>query len=132
MKKAIIASQLALCVSSPALAVDKPGLQEDKAPPPPHKLDDGYRGIEDARVMNVEHAKTMHDGATVTLHGNIIKKLGNDTYRFQDRTGEIDVMIPEAVFQGKQFSPDDLVRFSGSLDKKHKNPQVRVTHFQKQ
>jgi len=121
MKKAIIASLLALCVSSPALADDKPGLQEDKAPPPPHKLDDGYRGIEDARVMNV-----------VTLHGNIIKKLGNDTYRFQDRTGEIDVMIPEAVFQGKQFSPDDLVRFSGSLDKKHKNPQVRVTHFQKQ
>jgi uncharacterized protein YdeI (BOF family) len=34
------------------------------------------------------------------------------------------------VFEGKSFSPDDLVGISGSLDKKQKPVRVKVTHFQ--
>ena len=33
--------------------------------------DDGYRGVEDGRIMTVEQAKTMHDCATVSLRGNL-------------------------------------------------------------
>lgn len=57
-----------------AQADDKGGFSQDAAPPPPHKLDDGYRGVEDGRIMTVEQAKTMHDGATISLRGNVLTR----------------------------------------------------------
>lgn len=55
-----------LFAAAVAQADDKGGFSQDAAPPPPHKLDDGYRGVEEGRIMTVEQAKTMHDGATVS------------------------------------------------------------------
>lgn len=132
MKKILLAASVAALFSMTAFAEDSPGLQADKAPPPPHKMTDGYRGIEDARSMNVKQAKTMHDGATVSLRGNLVQKKGEDVYTFRDKSGEMDVMIPMAIFDGKKVSPDELVGISGSLDTKQNPPRVKVTHFQKQ
>lgn len=130
MKKIVLSACLAALFSMSAFADEAPGLKADKAPPPPHKMDDGYRGIEDARSMNVKQAKSLHDGASVSLRGNLLKKEGNDLYQFRDKTGHIQVQIPMVVFEGKSFSPDDLVGISGSLDKKQKPVRVKVTHFQ--
>lgn len=132
MRKMMIAATLAAFCSLPALADDAPGLKTDKAPPPAHKLDDGYRGIEDARTMNVQQAKGMHDGASISLRGNLIEKKGHDIYTFRDKSGQIDAYIPVAIFDGKKVSPDELVGISGSLDSKQKPVRVKVTHFQKQ
>ena len=104
--------------------------QKGDAPPPPHALDDGYRGTDDARIMTVEHAKTMHDGATISLRGNLIDGSG-DKYRFRDKTGEIDVIIPKAVFDGRKVEPDNMISINGSLDKKSKPPVVRIDRIQK-
>ncbi|HFZ8993515.1 TPA: YdeI family stress tolerance OB fold protein [Citrobacter freundii] len=114
-----------------ALAADDGGLKKDAAPPPPHAIEDGYRGAEDARKMSVEYAKTMHDGATVSLRGNLIDHKGEDRYVFRDESGEITTIIPKAVFDGREVQPDNLVSISGSLDKKSNPPVVRVTHLQK-
>ncbi len=35
--------------------------------------------------MTVEQAKTMHDGATVSLRGNLLKRQGDDRYQFRDK-----------------------------------------------
>ena len=70
MKKLALAMACLFAVGV-AQADDKGGFSQDAAPPPPHKLDDGYRGVEDGRIMTVEQAKTMHDGATVSLRGNL-------------------------------------------------------------
>ncbi len=70
-----------------AQADDKGGFSQDAAPPPPHKLDDGYRGVEDGRIMTVEQAKTMHDGATISLRGNVLTRQDNDRYQFRDKSG---------------------------------------------
>jgi uncharacterized protein (TIGR00156 family) len=56
---------------------------------------------------------------------------GEDLYQFRDKTGQIDVYIPMAVFDGKNV-PDELVGISGSLDAKQKPARIKVTHFQKQ
>lgn len=50
-----------------ALADDQGGLKQDAAPPPPHAIEDGYRGTDDAKKMTVDFAKNMHDGASVVL-----------------------------------------------------------------
>lgn len=132
MKKMLLAATVAALFTLPALAEDSPGLNTDKAPPPPHKLDDGYRGIEDARTMNVKQALELHDGGSVSLRGNLIAKKGNDIYTFRDKTGEVDVYIPMAVFAERDVSPDQLVGISGSLDKKQKPARIKVHHFQKE
>lgn len=63
-----------------ALADDQGGLKQDAAPPPPHAIEDGYRGTDDAKKMTVDFAKNMHDGASVSLRGNLISHKGEDRY----------------------------------------------------
>ncbi len=63
-----------------ALADDQGGLKQDAAPPPPHAIEDGYRGTDDAKKMTVDFAKKMHDGASVSLRGNLISHKGEDRY----------------------------------------------------
>ncbi|SVF55362.1 stress response protein [Escherichia coli] len=114
-----------------ALADDQGGLKQDAAPPPPHAIEDGYRGTDDAKKMTVDFAKTMHDGASVSLRGNLISHKGEDRYVFRDKSGEINVVIPAAVFDGREVQPDQMINISGSLDKKSAPAVVRVTHLQK-
>jgi uncharacterized protein (TIGR00156 family) len=132
MKKILLATAVAALFSMTAFAEESPGLKADKAPPAPHKMDEGYRGMEDARSMTVQQAKTMHDGASVSLRGNLLRKVGEDVYEFRDKSGQIQVHIPMAIFDGRQVSPDELVGISGSLDTKQKPARVKVTHLQKQ
>lgn len=114
-----------------ALADDQGGLKQDAAPPPPHAIEDGYRGTDDAKKMTVDFAKKMHDGASVSLRGNLISHKGEDRYVFRDKSGEINVVIPAAVFDGREVQPDQMINISGSLDKKSAPAVVRVTHLQK-
>ncbi|MEN0614527.1 MULTISPECIES: YdeI family stress tolerance OB fold protein [Klebsiella] len=107
------------------------GFKNDTVPPPPHKLDDGYRGTEDSRIMTVRQALSMHDGATISLRGNLIEQYGDDRYRFRDKTDTIAVTIPAAVFAGREVRPDQMISINGSLDKKMTPPMVRVDRIQK-
>lgn len=75
--------------------------------------------------------KTLHDGATVSLRGNLIDHKGDDRYVFRDKSGEINVIIPSAVFDGREVQPDQMININGSLDKKAKEPLVRVNRLQK-
>ncbi|KNC91854.1 hypothetical protein GM30_21110 [Trabulsiella odontotermitis] len=110
-------------------AADAGGLKKDAAPPPPHKIEDGYRGTEDEHVMTVKFAKTMHDGATISLRGNLIEHVGDDRYVFRDKSDRIEVIIPASVFDGREVQPDQLLSINGSLDKKMNPPIVRVDHL---
>ncbi|WP_333855110.1 YdeI family stress tolerance OB fold protein [Leclercia sp.] len=129
--KLTVAPLLCCLLISTAYAADKGGLEKDAAPPPPHSLDEGYRGTEDARIMTVEQAKEMHDGATISLRGNLIDGSGGDKFKFRDKTGTIDTVIPQAVFDGRTVKPDQMISINGSLDKKMTPPVVRVDRIQK-
>lgn len=80
--------------------------------------------------MTVDFAKTMHDGASVSLRGNLISQRRRPL-RFRDKSGEINVVIPAAVFDGREVQPDQMINISGSLDKKSAPAVVRVTDLQK-
>lgn len=43
-----VAAFLSLLIMPYALADDQGGLKKDVAPPPPHAIEDGYRGTDDA------------------------------------------------------------------------------------
>jgi len=129
MKLSVI-SALLILLAPAAWADNNGGLQKGEAPPPPHALDDGYRGTDDARIMTITQAKEMHDGASISLRGNLIDGSG-DNYVFQDKTGKIDVVIPKAVFDDRTVKPDQMISINGSLDKKASPPVVRVDRLQK-
>ncbi|PLO51397.1 TIGR00156 family protein, partial [Klebsiella michiganensis] len=86
---------------------------------------------EDGRIMTVRQALEMHDGATISLRGNLIEQHGNDRYSFRDKTDTIAVIIPAAVFDGREVKPDQMISINGSLDKKMTPPVVRVDRIQK-
>ncbi|WP_202305033.1 YdeI family stress tolerance OB fold protein [Dryocola clanedunensis] len=132
MKRVLVIAGLSTLISFSVLADDRGGFKNDAAPPPPHAMDKGYRGMEDAQGMTIVQAKAMHDGASVSLTGNLIKKTGEDRYQFRDKTGTLDVTIPLAVFDGRSVQPDQLIAINGTLDKKQKPAVMKVDHLQKQ
>lgn len=79
MKLSVISALLILIIPS-AWADNNGGLQKGEAPPPPHALDSGYRGTDDARIMTITQAKEMHDGASISLRGNLIDATAINTY----------------------------------------------------
>lgn len=79
MKLSVISALLILIIPT-AWADNNGGLQKGDAPPPPHALDSGYRGTDDARIMTITQAKEMHDGASISLRGNLIDGNGENTY----------------------------------------------------
>lgn len=81
--------------------------------------------------MTVRQAMEMHDGATISLRGNLIEQQGDDRYSFRDKTDTIGVIIPAAVFDGREVKPDQMISINGSLDKKMTPPVVRVDRIQK-
>ncbi|MFK0531053.1 hypothetical protein ACISSW_26735 [Escherichia coli] len=52
-----------------ALADDQGGLKQDAAPPPPHAIEDGYRGPADEKKRPEVSQKQWHMGPRVPLRG---------------------------------------------------------------
>ncbi|MGB7802827.1 YdeI family stress tolerance OB fold protein [Buttiauxella sp.] len=129
--KLILRVFLFLLVIPASYAEEQGGLKEVVAPPSPDKIEDGYRGTEDARVMTVKFAKTMHDGATLSLRGNLIHHKGGDRYIFRDGTDEIETNIPKSVFDGREVKPDQMISINGTLDKKAQPLVMNVDRLQK-
>lgn len=87
-----------------ALADDQGGLKQDAAPPPPHAIEDGYRGTDDAKKMTVDFAKNMHDGASVSLRGNLISHKGEDRYVFAIRAVKLMPLFLRPSLMDEKFS----------------------------
>jgi uncharacterized protein (TIGR00156 family) len=104
MKKILLITSFTALFSMAAFAQDAPGLKTDKAPPPPHKMEDGYRGMEDARSMTIKQAKTMHDGASVSLKGNLVKKTGRISTSSATKPGKL-TSISQWPFSMAKMSP---------------------------
>jgi len=61
--------------------------------------------------------KRLEKGTSVTLTGNIIKKLKNNNYIFKDSTGQINVKISAKLIKKLTITPEIGVTISGELDK---------------
>ncbi|MEY8769348.1 YgiW/YdeI family stress tolerance OB fold protein [Erwinia sp. ACCC 02193] len=123
MKKVLTLAAL-LALSLNVMAEDKGGFKAGETPPPPHKQDAGYKGSEDTNESQVKSVRTLKEGSWVTMEGNIIKKVSGNIYTFQDKSGNINLIIPESAWGGEKYDAKDLVRVSGFV--KHKNKQTEI------
>lgn len=123
MKKVLTLAAL-LALSLNVMAEDKGGFEAGETPPPPHKQDAGYKGSEDTNESQIKAVRALKEGSWVTLEGNIVKKVADNTYSFQDKSGKINLIVPESAWGGKKYDAKDLVRVSGFV--KHKNKQTEI------
>jgi uncharacterized protein (TIGR00156 family) len=57
----------------------------------------------------IQAVPSMHEGAWITLEGNVISQQQEEWYTFRDPTGTIKVRIPQKVWNGQHFDSQDLV-----------------------
>lgn len=77
-------------------------------------------------ITTVAKAKRAYDDTYVTLRGNIVAKIGKETYRFKDNTGSIRVEIDNDVWRGLNISSKDTVTLYGKIDRDDGRVEIDV------
>ncbi|WLI75768.1 YgiW/YdeI family stress tolerance OB fold protein [Kosakonia sp. H02] len=131
MKKfAAITAVIALC-SAPAFAANQggftgPGATQHSA----SQQSGGFTGPNGSKAT-VESAKSLRDDAWVSLSGNIVERISDDTYLFKDATGTINVEIDQKRWKGLSVGPQDKVEIQGEVDKDWNSVEIDVKEIRK-
>lgn len=132
MKKfAAITAVLALC-AAPAFAANQGGFTGPGAAQQQTTSQQGgsFTGPNGSKAT-VESAKSLRDDAWVTLSGNIVERISDDTYSFKDATGTINVDIDQKRWKGLSVGPQDKVEIQGEVDKDWNSVEIDVKEIRK-
>ncbi|CAM3596669.1 NirD/YgiW/YdeI family stress tolerance protein [Rahnella bruchi] len=132
MKSWVIILLTAFAINTQAMAATGGGFKNDESAPPQHKQDSGQHGTEDTHENNVAKIKHTQSVNWVTVQGYIIKKNGEDSYTFRDKTGTMETHIPATAWDGQEITPADLVSLSGQTQKKGKDIILNAKYVRKQ
>ncbi|MDN2485211.1 MULTISPECIES: YgiW/YdeI family stress tolerance OB fold protein [Kosakonia] len=126
MKKiAALVAVLTLC-SAPVFAANPGGFTG----PGVTSQSGGFTGPNGSKAT-VESAKSLRDDAWVTLRGNIVERISDDTYLFKDSTGTINVDINHKRWNGVTVGPQDTVEIQGEVDKDWNSVEIDVKEIRK-
>ncbi|PDO86228.1 YgiW/YdeI family stress tolerance OB fold protein [Kosakonia pseudosacchari] len=126
MKKiAALVAVLTLC-SAPAFAANPGGFTGPGAT----SQSGGFTGPNGSKAT-VESAKSLRDDAWVTLRGNIVERISDDTYLFKDSTGTINIDINHKRWNGVTVGPQDTVEIQGEVDKDWNSVEIDVKEIRK-
>ncbi|MGD8163708.1 YgiW/YdeI family stress tolerance OB fold protein [Pantoea sp. FN0307] len=130
MKQHVAMVAIVALFTMPALAAQTGGFVDPNAPKTQTQTQKGgFKGPQN--VVTVKEAKEMKDDSWITVRGNIVKRLSDDDYLFQDTTGTLSVEIDEADWKGQSVSPGDKVELQGELDKAFNDAQLEVKQVRK-
>ena len=126
MKKiAALVAVLTLC-SAPVFAANTGGFTGPGAT----SQSGGFTGPNGSKAT-VESAKSLRDDAWVTLRGNIVERISDDTYLFKDSTGTINIDINHKRWNGVTVGPQDTVEIQGEVDKDWNSVEIDVKQIRK-
>ncbi len=66
-------------------------------------------------INQVAEVKTMEDGSYVNMQGYIVEKLDDESYNFQDSTGNILLLINDEDWNAESITSKDLVEVQGEV-----------------
>lgn len=66
-------------------------------------------------ISSVAETKTMEDGSYVNMQGYIVEKLEDESYNFQDSTGNILLIINDEDWNADSITSKDLVEVQGEV-----------------
>lgn len=86
----------------------------------------GHKVQQENSQSRIQAVPSMHEGAWITLEGNVISQQQEEWYTFRDPTGTIKVRIPQKVWNGQHFDAQDLVRVSGQISRENGTTSLNV------
>ncbi|MDA5495488.1 YgiW/YdeI family stress tolerance OB fold protein [Yersinia intermedia] len=135
MKKLTLAATLIMLCGTPLLAQSATNTAQGgfDGPATTQTQPATQGGFSGPSVTNttVDKVKTMRDDTRVTLQGNIVERLGHDTYTFRDSTGTITVDIDNKRWNGQTITPQDKIQIEGKVDKDWNSVEVDVKSITK-
>lgn len=72
-------------------------------------------GEDDTTINSIAEVKTMEDGSYVNMQGYIVEKLDDESYNFQDSTGNILLLINDEDWNAENITSKDLVEVQGEV-----------------
>ena len=128
MKKlAAMVAVMALC-SAPVLAAQQGGFS---GPTTTTQSQNGGFVGPNGSSATVESAKSLRDDTWVTLRGNIVERISDDLYKFQDSSGTVNVDIDHKRWNGVTVTPQDTVEIQGEVDKDWNSVEIDVKQITK-
>ncbi len=83
-------------------------------------------------IVTVRQVQEMRDDVPVVVVGNIVQRMGDEKYLFEDATGNIAVEIDDDNWRGQTVSPSDKVKLYGEVDAGIFKTEIDVDYVEKQ
>lgn len=105
------------------------GFQPDTPVQKPSSMGGFVGGSEN--IVTVKQVKEMRDDVPVVVQGNIVQRMGDEKYLFEDKTGSITVEIDDEDWRGQTVSPSDTVKLYGEVDAGLFKTEIDVDYVEK-
>lgn len=105
------------------------GFQPDTPVQKPSSMGGFVGGSE--TIVTIKQVKEMRDDVPVVVQGNIVQRMGDEKYLFEDKTGSITVEIDDEDWRGQTVSPSDTVKLYGEVDAGLFKTEIDVDYVEK-
>lgn len=99
-------------------------------PNEPTKTAGGFVGGSET-IVTVKQVKEMRDDVPVIVQGNIVQRMGDEKYLFEDSTGSITVEIDNKDWRSQTVTPSDTVKLYGEVDAGLFKTEIDVDYVEK-
>ncbi|MBP3316326.1 MAG: YgiW/YdeI family stress tolerance OB fold protein [Alphaproteobacteria bacterium] len=82
-------------------------------------------------ISTVKQIMEMRDDVPVIVKGNIVQRMGDETYLFEDSTGSITVEIDDDEWRGQTITPTDPVKLYGEVDRGIFKTELEINYVEK-
>ena len=82
-------------------------------------------------IVTVKQVNEMRDDVPVIVKGNIVQRMGDDNYLFEDATGSITVEIDDEDWRGQTITPTDTVKLYGEVDRGIFKTKIDIDYVEK-
>jgi uncharacterized protein (TIGR00156 family) len=120
-----------LCILASLMLVSGVSLADFEEYNAPYEYSQGFQDDSVSSVTSVKQALKMRDDSVVTLRGNIVKRLSDDNYLFQDKTGTIVVEIEYKYWAGLSVNSKDTLELTGKIDRDFNKIELEVFSVKK-
>lgn len=82
-------------------------------------------------IVTIKQVNEMRDDVPVIVKGNIVQRMGDEKYLFEDSTGSITVEIDEDDWRGQSITPADTVKLYGEVDRGLFKTEIDIDYVEK-